>query len=99
MARTILVLNVAVVLRSLIDVLDEDADRHPRRDLTARIVVHHHAGVDARLIRFAPLGGEARGSRPAPVEVGSDVGRLQRDSRRAAVDDATNSGAVARRKW
>ena len=57
-------------------------------------LVDHHAGEDARLVRLAPLGGEARAAGPAPVELDLDVGRFERDSRRAAVDDAPDPCAM-----
>src|SRR5208337_1171164 len=87
-AGAVFVPDVAVILGTLVHVVDEDADRRSGRHLPARIVVYHHPGEDARLIRFATLGGEARRSRPAAVEFGLDVGRLQRNPRWAAVDDA-----------
>src|SRR5208282_1818391 len=93
-AGTILVLDLPIVLRSLIDVVDEDPDRRSGRHLTARRFVDHHAGEDARLVRLAALGGEARAAGPAPVEIGLDVGRLQRNERRAAVDDTPYSWPV-----
>ena len=95
MAGTVLVLDVAVVLRALIDIVDQHADRRSGRHLPARRFVHHHAGENARLVRLAALRGEARRSRPPPVEFGLDVGGLERNARRAAVDDAADSRPVA----
>ena len=93
-AGTVLVLDLAIVLRPLIDVVDEDSDRRSGRHLPARGLVDHHAGEDARLVRLAALGGEARDAGPAPVEFGLDVGRFERNSRRAAVDDAPDPRAM-----
>ncbi len=47
------------------------------------------------MVRLLALGGEARLARPAPVELGLDLRRLERDQRRAAVDDAAEGRAVA----
>ena len=94
-AGTVLVLDVAVVFRALVDVFDEDGDRRAGRHLPSAALVDHHARQDARLVGFAPLRGEARGSRAAPVEIGLDVGDLERNQRRTAVDDAADSRPVA----
>ena len=42
-------------------------------------LVDHDAGEDARLVRLPALGGEARRARPAAVEIGLDVGRVERN--------------------
>src|SRR6185437_6581711 len=94
-ARAVLVLDVAIVLRSLIDIVDEDADRRSGRDLTAGLFIDHNAGENASLVRLAPLRGEARSSWPPPVEVGLNVGGFQGNARRAAVDDASDPRPVA----
>src|SRR5271166_2208014 len=91
---TVLVLDFAVVLRPLIDVLYEHADRRSGRHLAAAAVIDHHAGKDARLIRLAALGGESRRAWPPPVEFGLDVGHRQWNPRRAPVDDAPYSRAM-----
>ena len=46
-------------------------------------------------VGLAPLGHEAGGAGPAPVERGLDVGLGQRDTRRHAVDDAADGRPVA----
>ena len=94
-SRPVLVFDVAVVLGALIDVLDVDADRRAGRHLAAAALVKHHAREDARLVGLLALGGEARGSRPAAVEIGLDVGDVERDQRRAAVDHAADPRPVA----
>ena len=94
MAGTVLVLDVAIVLRALIDIVDEHADWRSRRHLAARRVVDHHAGEDARLVRLTALGGETGRSRPAPIKLSLDVRRLQGDARGTAVDDAPDSRPV-----
>ena len=70
-------------------------DRRAGRHLPSAALVDHHAGEDARFVGLAPLGGEARRARTAPVEIGLDVGDVERDQRRAAVDDAADPRPVA----
>ena len=94
-AGPVLVPDLAVVLRALVDVLDEHGDRGSGRHLPAGLVVRHDARENARLVRLPPLGGEARRPGPAAVELGLDVGRLERQTRRAAVDDAADPRPVA----
>ncbi len=93
-ARTERILDVAVVLRALIDVFDHQRDGRPRRDLTA-IVVGEDAREDFDRVRLLPLGGEAGGSGTALVQIDLDVGLGQRNARRAAVDDAADGRSMA----
>src|SRR6185437_16754542 len=78
MAGPVLFFNLAVVLAALVDVVDVDADRRPRRHLAAAALVEHDAGEDARLVGLAALRGEARGSRPPAVEIGLHLGDVER---------------------
>src|SRR5262249_49410382 len=79
-----LVLDGGVVLGTLVLVLDQKADRRPRR------LALEQARQDLHLIRLAPLRREARLPGPAAVEPGLDVGFAQREARRHAVDDAAD---------
>ncbi len=89
MARTEAVGDVAVVLRALVGVLDQELDRgagrHPIED----------AAQDAHLIGFLPLGGIARLAGLALVEPVLDVGLGERQARRHAVDDDPDRRPVA----
>src|SRR6185312_9705681 len=88
-AGPVLVLDVGIVLRALVDVLDQQRDRRAGGDLAA-VVAGEHAGQDLHRVRFLALGREARLAGPALVEVALDVGDIERDARRAAVDHAAD---------
>jgi hypothetical protein len=94
-AGPVLVLDVGVILRTLIDIVDDKRNGGARRDLFAARFVDEHAGEDFHLVRFAALRGEARLTRPPFVKIGLDVRLGQRHARRAAVDHATDRDAVA----
>ncbi len=89
-----LVLDVAVVLGALVDVADEERDRRAGGDRAA-VFVGKDARQDLDRVGLLALGGEARLPRAALVEECLDVGSLQRQSRRAAVDDAADRRSVA----
>ncbi len=81
--------DVAVVLRPLVDILDHQRDRRAGGQAL------EHAGEDADLVGFLPLGGEFRLAGPAAVQPGLDIGLGQRNARRAAIDDAADRRPVA----
>ena len=81
--------DLAVVLRALVGVLDDERDRRAGGQAL------EHAGEDAHGVRFLPLRGEARLAGAAAVEEGLDVGFGERDARRAAVDHAADRRPVA----
>ena len=89
------VLDLGIILRALVHVLDQQRDRRAGRHLPAGALVHEDAGEDLHLVGLAPLRGEARLAGPAPVEVGLDLGRLERDQGRTAVDHAAEGRPVA----
>src|SRR5215471_739084 len=95
MARAVEIADFGIILGALVDVLDHQRDRGPARDLKSGRVVHHHAGENLHLVRLAALGGEARLARAAAVEIVLDVGGLERNFRRTAVDHATDRSTVA----
>ena len=95
MAGPVFVLDVGIVLRALVDILDQERDRRAGRHLLAARLVGEHARQDAHRVGFLPLGGEARLARPPPVEIGLDFGRGQRNARRTAIDHAADRGPVA----
>src|SRR5215831_2760282 len=95
MARAVEIADFGIILGALVDVLDHQRDRGPARDLKSGRVVHHHAGENLHLVRLAALGGEARLARAAAVEIVLDVGGLERNFRRTAVDYATDRSTVA----
>ena len=94
-ARPVFVLEVGIILRALVDILDQKPDRGAGRHLRAGQLVGEHAGEDLDLVGLLPLGGEARLARPPLVEIGLDVGLGQRDARRAAVHHAADRRPVA----
>src|SRR6185295_10260096 len=73
---------------------DQQRDRRAGGDV-ASAVVREGAGEDFHGVRLAPLRGEARLAGTALVEPGLDVGRGQRNARRAAVDHAAERNPVA----
>ena len=93
-AGPVLVLDVGIVLRALVDVLDQERDRRAGRHLAA-VVIGEDAGQDLHRVRLLALRGEARLAGPALVEIALDVGGLERDQRRAAVDHAADRRPVA----
>ena len=95
MARPILPGDVAIVLGALVDILDHHRDRRAGRDHRLAVLVHDEAGQHAHLVRLAALRHEARLAGPALVELALDVGQREADSGRAAVDHASERGAVA----
>ncbi len=61
MTGPVLARDLAIVLRALIDILDHHRDRMAGGDEDGLVVLGcDHAGQDANLVRFAPLGDEAR---------------------------------------
>ena len=94
MARPELVLDVGVVLAALIDIVDEQADGGARGHLLAGLV-GKHARHQAHRIGLAALGGETRLPRPALVEEHLNVLGRQRDTGRAAIDNAADRWTVA----
>src|ERR1700722_14276083 len=94
MAGTVLVLDVAIVLRALIDIVDEHADWRSGRHLTVRRFVEHDARENSGLVRLTALGGETRRSRPPPVQFSLNVNCFQGNARGTAVDDAPDSRPV-----
>jgi hypothetical protein len=94
-AGAVFVLDVGIILRALVDILDHQHDRRAGSDLLAAGLVGKHARHDLNRVRLLALGGEARLARPALVEILLDVGDLERDARRAAVDHAADRRPVA----
>src|SRR5689334_14417981 len=82
------VLDLAIVARALVGVLDLQGDGraggHALED----------AGEDADLVGFPALRDEFRLAGPALVEPGLDIGFRERDARRAAIHDAADGRAV-----
>ena len=94
-AGTKLVLDLGIVLGALVGVLDQQRDRRSRRHLHAGLGMRHHAGQDFDRVRLLALGGEARLSGTAAIEIALDVLIGQRDQRRAAIDHAADRDPVA----
>ena len=94
-AGTVLVLDLAIVLRPLIDVVDEDRRSAFRSSPAGRssssIITPERMRASSGSRRWVVKRDVAG---PAPVEIGLDVGRLERNSRRAAVDDAPDPRPV-----
>ncbi len=85
--------DLAVILGSLVGVLDHQADRGSGRDGAVAVIID--AGQDTDLIGLLSLGDEAAAAGLAQIQPGLDIGFSQRDQRRTAVDDAADGGAVA----
>ncbi len=83
------VLDLVVVARALILVLDEQADRRAGR------APLEHARQDANLVGLLALTGMARGAGAPPFQLRLDVLLRQLQPRRTAVDDAAERRAVA----
>ena len=80
--------DVRVVLAALVLVADQQRDRRARR------AALEHAGQDLDGVGLAPLRHVPRRAGPAAVEFVLDVGLRERQSGRAAVDDAADRGTV-----
>src|SRR3990167_11236195 len=86
--------HVAIVLRTLVHVLDHQADRRSRR-ASDTIWALEHAREDAHLVRLLPLRGKARLAGAARVEERLDLRLADGKAGRAAVDHRANRGPVA----
>ena len=86
--------DLRIILRALIHIVDQQADRGARGALDA-IGLGEHAREDADLIRLLPLRGELRLPRAAAIEIALDLLRRQRDQWRAAIHHAANGRPVA----
>ena len=93
MPRAEFVLDVTIVLGTLVDILDHQADRRAGGDLFA-LFIAEHAGENAHRVRFAPLGGEARLAGPAFVKPDLDIGLFERQVRWTAIYDTADGGPV-----
>src|SRR5690606_39020006 len=89
MARPIGHRDLRIILRSLVDILDHQADRRAGRPPL------EHARQDADPVRLLPLRREARRARPALVEPGLEIGLRQGKPRRAAIDHGAQRRPVA----
>ena len=87
-ARTEQIFDRAVILRTLIGVLNQQTDTGPGGN------AFEDAGEDFDLIRLATLRGVTRGTRATTIEVVLQVGFGQRDARRHAVNDAAQRQTV-----
>ena len=89
MAGTEFVFDVVVIFGTRVGVLDHEADRRAGR------LAFEDAGQDFDLIAFLPLRREFRLAGTAAVEPGLDVGLIQIDARRTAIDHDADRGAMA----
>src|SRR2546423_6202536 len=89
MTGTKAVLDLLVVARACIRVLNENADGRAGRDTLK------HTRQDSDLVALTALTHEVRRPRPAPIDIRLQVGFRERHARRTAVDDAAHSRAVA----
>ncbi len=94
-ARAVFVLDVGIVLRALIDIVDEERNRRTGRHLRAALLVGENAGENSDRVGFLALRGVARLARPAAVEVGLNVGFAKRNARRTAVDHTADRRPMA----
>ena len=95
MAGTKLVADLAIVLRPLVFVLDQQRNRRAGRDLFLHPLVLEDAGENLHRVALAPLGDEFRCAGLALVQPGLDVGFGQRNAGRAAIDDTAQRDPVA----
>jgi hypothetical protein len=78
MAGPVLVLDLRIVLRALVDIVDHQPDRGPGRDLNGIALAREDARDDPHLVRLLALGGEARLAGPPAIELDLDIGFGQR---------------------
>ena len=88
MTGTKQIFNRAVVLRTLVGIFNQQADRGAGGDAL------ENAGQNFHLIRLAALRGIARGAGTAAVEIVLDIRFGQRNARRHAVNDAAQRETV-----
>src|ERR1700730_997119 len=72
-AGPVLVLDVGIILRALIDIVDDERDRRSGGHLLAASFVDEHAGQDFDRVRLLALGGEPRLAGPALIAIGLGV--------------------------
>src|SRR6266446_5883838 len=84
-----LVLDLRIVARALIDIVDMQSNRRARRDAL------EHAGQDFNRVGLLALGDETRLAGPALFHPHLDIGLAERDARRRAVDHAADRRSVA----
>src|SRR5690242_1455965 len=89
MARAESVLDLLVVARTRVGVLDEDADGR------ARGLAFEHTGQDAHDVAFLALADELRGAGAAAIHVALQVGFSERQAGRTAIDYAAQRRAMA----
>src|SRR5262249_57527942 len=83
------ILDLLVVTRARVGVLDEDADR------SAGSVPFEHAREDAHLVGLAALADEVRGAGAAAIDILLQVRLTERQPGRAAIDDAPHGRPMA----
>ena len=88
-ARPEPILDLFVVVRALVGVFDQQADRCAGGDAL------EHARQDAHAVRFTTLAGVSGGARAATFDVTLDVFFREGQSGRTAVDDAAERRTVA----
>ena len=93
--RAVFVPDIGIILRTLVDVVDDQPDRRAGRHLPAGALVGEHAGENAHRVRLLPLRGEARLPGPPLVEIGLDIRLGERNAGRATVDHAADRCPVA----
>src|SRR5580698_334970 len=89
MSGTKAVLDLLVVARTLILVFHQHCDRRAGGSAL------EHAGQDPNGIRLAALTRELRGTRPPTIHIDLHIPLRESKSRRAAVHDASQRGAMA----
>src|SRR6516165_6088902 len=89
-AGPIFLLDIGIVFRALIDIVDRERNGRAGRHLGSGCVIHKYARENPDLIRLATLAGETRLAGPSLVEPGLDVALRQHDAGRAAVDDTAD---------
>jgi len=95
MAGAEFVADIGVVLRTRIDVFDQERNRRARRDLCLHPFVLEDAGEDAHPIGFLALADEPGLTGTAPIEIALDVSFGQGNAGRAAIDHTAERRAMA----
>jgi len=89
MPRPKLILDVAIILRALIFVLDDEPDRRARRHTL------EHTRENLHLVRFAALGRVPRLAGATAIEIALNIRFIKRHARRTAIDDTAQRAPMA----
>src|SRR6516225_338179 len=95
MARPVFVLDIRIIFRALIDIIDQQRDRRAGRDLFSARLIDKDAGKDFHRIRLLALRRVARLARSPAIETGLNVRLGERNTRWTAVNYAADRRRMA----